>query len=63
MQGHHSVCSPAGHAVFASFDANSDGLLDRDELPSMYDPAGPDHWSAEPDQHQGGKAGKAGAEG
>ena len=50
-------------SLWEVFDANSDGLLDRDELPSMYDPAGPDHWSAEPDQHQGGKAGKAGAEG
>ena len=47
-------------SLWEVFDANSDGLLDRDELPSMYDPAGPDHWSAEPDQHQSHKAGKAG---
>ena len=44
-------------SLWEVFDANSDGLLDRDELPSMYDPAGPDHWSAEPDQHQGGNEG------
>jgi len=50
-------------SLWEVFDANSDGVLDRDELPSMYDPAGPDHWSAEPNRRQGGKAGKAGDEG
>ena len=47
-------------SLWEVFDANSDGVLDRDELPSMYDPAGPDHWSAEPSPRQGGKAGKSG---
>ena len=28
-------------------DANGDGMLDANELPSMYDPAGPDGWDAE----------------
>ena len=43
-------------------DANSDGMLDRDELPSIHGPAGPDHWPADPNQpaEQGAKAGKAG---
>lgn len=40
-------------------DANSDGMLDRDELPSIHGPAGPDHWPADPNQpaKQGAKAG------
>ncbi len=34
-------------SLWEVFDANGDGMLDANELPSMYDPAGPDGWDAE----------------
>ena len=43
-------------SLWEVFDANSDGVLDRDELPSMYDPVWPDQVAAGPSHHQGGRA-------